>query len=272
MARKKSAKITLTPKQKAELVKCADPRHWIKEWVFTQDEHDRRNPIKKLPYYWEGKECPDCKATLFVADEVPGKSLCVWCRNGIQNWTQDDWAIRNAIDSNPERYGLMYLALVVDHHTRYKFRAVPKSRQMRLSWMKIILHLHSALFSSGRNIAFQSQKEDKAKRLINRAKIVYEHLPEWMKLPLTEDDLLTKGFTNNSRVYGIPQGSSQIEMETLSDLLSDEAAIQVEARASFGKAYPALVGGGEYDAISRAGPGFFEEICLDKEEKPEAME
>lgn len=134
-----------------------------------------------------------------------------------------------------------------------------KSRQMRMTWLFVILYLWDFLFHDGRLIMFQSKREEDAigdetagDGLLGRAKFIMNHLPGRSFLvpdyiPLGHKMLRPSG---NSTIWAIPQGAAIIRQRTASGILSDESSFQPEAGDSYTAARPTIRGGGRYSAIT----------------------
>ena len=80
---------------------------------------------------------------------------------------------------------------------------------------------------------FQTQKEDKAKELIDYAKTLYDQQDERLKQRFP----LLKPLKDQAAIIGIPEGANQIRSYHPWGLLMDEAAFMPEA----GEAYDAAI-------------------------------
>ena len=148
-----------------------------------------------------------------------------------------------------------------------KLLLVEKSRQMMMTWLWCALDLHEAQFNKGKYIFFQSKKEEDADALVSRAKFIYNHQPDFLKQNVIEEVYCKLKFPkNNSQIIGIPQGGDQIRMHTASRVFSDEMAFQPEAEEAFTAARPCIEGGGIFNGVSSANPGFFQELCEEEGE------
>ena len=199
-----------------ELEHCKnDLLHFLTEHVLTLDEHEKVNPVKKLPMH---KEYLRDLAQLFLTERL----------------------------------------LLIE-----------KSRQMLVTWFMVAAHLWEAMFHEGRRIAFQSKKEEDANNLIDRAKFIYNHLPEYMKqVPYRADPpsycKLSFG-KQNSVIQGIPQGAEQMRQYTFSRIFSDEFAFQEQKEEAFIAAKPTITGGGSFIGVSS--PNFKEFFYLLKSDR-----
>lgn len=140
---------------------------------------------------------------------------------------------------------------------------------MLMTWLWTALNLHEVQFNEGRYNFFQSKKEDDANALVDRAKFIYHHQPDFLKQPAEETYCKFKFPVKNSQIIGIPQGGDQIRMHTASRIFSDEMAFQPEAENAFTAARPCIEGGGTFNGVSSANPGFFADLCQEEGERIE---
>jgi hypothetical protein len=174
-----------------------------------------------------------------------------------------------------------YIRIIVNTWLNENLIAIPKSRQMMLSWLTVALFLWDTQFHKGRLTFFQSKKADDANDLVKRAKFIYDNEPSFLKRYY--DDGSFKDLSCNpqnqgngvynlmtfpdihSEIRGIPEGGDVIRMHTCSGILADESAYQPEAKAAFTAAKPTISSKGRFTAVSTALDGtFFEDIVFDK--------
>lgn len=163
-----------------------------------------------------------------------------------------------------------YLKYVIQELHANQLVAIPKSRQIMITWTVLCYLLHMALFNRYRLIFLQSKKEDDAVALIDRVKHTYTYLPWWIqaaaplrkKMPQMPYNKLQ--FANGSNMWGIPQGPDILRQHTASAILADEAAFQAKHEDSYKAAKPTIDGGGKYIVVSSAnGKNFFYRVCYD---------
>jgi len=164
-----------------------------------------------------------------------------------------------------------YIARLLQVAAVEKKLAIPKSRQIMVSWTFVCHFLHMATFFSHRLIFFQSKKDDDAAAMIDRAKHVYENLPWWLKeaaplkRPLHKLPYNKIMFANGSLIWGIPQGQDVVRQHTASGILGDEFAFQNQAEEAWTAMKPTVDGGGQVILVSTAnGKNFFYQVCFDK--------
>jgi hypothetical protein len=145
---------------------------------------------------------------------------------------------------------------------------IEKSRQMMATWTFVACHLWDAMFHPARRIFFQSKKELDANNLVDRAKFIYEHLPEEMKAmyPCNPYAYCKLEFGKwHSIIQGVPQGGDVLRQYTASRLFSDEMSFQEKADEAFIASKPTIDGGGSFIGVSTPnGKEFFYLLCRDK--------
>lgn len=134
-----------------------------------------------------------------------------------------------------------------------KLLLVEKSRQMMVTWIACAYALWVALLHDGKRVFLQSKKEKDANAILDRVKLIYDHLPESMKLKYPTDPpayCRMKWGKRNSIIEAIPQGADQLRQYTASLIISDEMAFQEAAEEAFIACKPSLTGGGQFIGIS----------------------
>lgn len=230
--------------QAIEYEKCRrDPWYFMETWLFTLDSHDTDSPIKKFP------NLDYLKVLTYI-----------WAGPSIYPQYRQDLKDLISEQEMDEIFG-----------NWSSLMAVPKSRQMKVSWWACAVYLWNAMFCEGANIFFQSKKEEDADNLIKRSKLMYDHLPFFLKRYQVnpgnrgEHTYCKLEFPEiNSSIKGIPEGGDQIRMHTATGIFADEMAFQPSAEDAFTAAKPTIDGGGRFTAVSTANPGFFHLIVEDK--------
>jgi hypothetical protein len=139
--------------------------------------------------------------------------------------------------------------------------AIPKSRQMLVSWTCCACSLWLAKFYPERHNFLQSQKEDKAIELLERCKFIEEHSPRQVGAQFEFSQKLARG-DNGSKIQAVAQGPDQIAQYTPSQIVLDETALQETAEYSYRSMIPALRNGGQLVAPSTPrGKNFFWQLC-----------
>lgn len=163
-----------------------------------------------------------------------------------------------------------YMLPIIDIWQREKLMVVEKSRDMMATWLVVTMYAHDSLFHKGRQNIFQSENATKTRDLVDRAYILYNNQPEWLKnvhkATIAEGGNragILKVPSLQSEIIGFPAGADKIRQYHPSGVFSDEAAFNPNASESFAAIKPAISGGGRYTAISSANPGWFQRICRD---------
>lgn len=171
-----------------------------------------------------------------------------------------------------------YLKRLIRIASTAKKLAIYKSRQMLVTWTMVGIALREALFVPGSYIAFISKKEEDAGKLIGRAKIYLDYMPEHWKYGLPDIDFYRgkKGIYlkmvvrhingPDSVIQAYPQGGDQARMETFSLAYWDEVGFcdDLMARMTYAALRPTLSGGGRLLMSStppRDPEHFWEELC-----------
>lgn len=125
---------------------------------------------------------------------------------------------------------------------------------MLVTWLFVACHLWDSMFHDGRRIFFQSKKEKDANANVDRAKLIYQHLPEQMRMKHKAKEpmayLKLEFPKQNSLIEGTPQGDSVLRQYTASRIFSDEMAFQEQAEEAFIAAKPTVTGGGSFIGVS----------------------
>lgn len=287
--RKEFSEPMLTEREAQEWERCGmDSRYWARYYMKTLDEHSGpgTNPIKLLPIFYSGVFCDYCAATFYCVPSKPElQGFCAYCESekdfkkqaALPYWERPPFKeTLEEIDRNHAKYGKWYLSLLWDFLIFKQMKCIPKSRQMMTTWETDGFFLWKAQFMLGQTLIIQSEKDEKAKFQIEpRIKLIYDNQPEWMKRSDVEFSSREIVFPfTHSRIISVPQGPTQIESYTATDLFLDEVVEQPDAKTAFTRAMPAMIGTSlEYEAlsggfigVSKAGPGFFAQTCLDKGE------
>ena len=159
-----------------------------------------------------------------------------------------------------------YLYYVIETWRKTQLLVIPKSRQMMISWVMIALHYWLAAYHPGQHVFFQSKKFEDADILLERAKFIHDHVPDWLKV----DGSKTEGWFSfdaiNSKIQAVSQEGDAIRMQTASAVFSDEVAFQPYAAEGYAAAKPTIDGGGKWTGVSTAnGKEFFNALVSDIE-------
>jgi hypothetical protein len=249
-----------------------DPWHWIREVVWTVDEVDRVQPIKRFPV----AACVRCRRyaggdeNIEYADPdtfVGGR--CRLCTGPLQElaylrWLTRAWQAAGSRDGAYRTPGAEGPPLIEGHPP---IMAIPKPRRMRLSWLMVALHTHLAMFSPNAQVFFVSSKLEKSAELIDRAEGILTRIPEERITvpPFTRTGTLKGGmpmieFAHGAKLWGVPEGADQLRQYTATCILADEIGTWTWPRESYTAFKPCIEGGGQITLVSSAYPGFWAEL------------
>lgn len=137
---------------------------------------------------------------------------------------------------------------------------VPKTREMLTSWCAMIWAVNRAQWHQA-EVVVQTESEDKAKKLLKYAKILYENQDDWLQKrhPLQgEASALSITWQTHGQIFGIPSGETKIRVHHPTIYIMDEAAFLPGAEGLYNAAHPVAQ---QIIAISSAGPGWFGNEC-----------
>lgn len=135
---------------------------------------------------------------------------------------------------------------------------------MQMTWFCIAYTIWFCQFKPNKLAMLQSFKMDKAEVLIEKATFVINREPEFL-FPDGKPRMMkaTITFTNGSKIWGVPQGGSQLASETVSLWVSDEAALHDKLKDAFTGNMPSLMGGGKAFILSSIRPSYFADLVDD---------
>lgn len=104
------------------------------------------------------------------------------------------------------------------------YNIILKSRQLGISTLSAGYALWLMTFFGDKNILVIATKQEVAKNLVLKVKVMYENLPSWLKLPAVEDNKLSLRLNNGSQIKATSSSGDSGRSEALSLLIIDEAA------------------------------------------------
>jgi hypothetical protein len=78
-----------------------------------------------------------------------------------------------------------------------------KSRQLGFTTLAAAYGLWTSM-KEGQSVLFLSKKEDDAMDIVRKTKIMYDNLPDQLKIPLTQANATTLEFSNKNRIESLP--------------------------------------------------------------------
>lgn len=148
--------------------------------------------------------------------------------------------------------------------------AIPKSRQIRISWMMAVFGCWLRFRRAHSCILYQTETFDKACDMVSqgagdpdggRMSFIECNLPDWLSDPkIRKGDGNRQGQvvgSNSSRIIALAQGGSKVRQYTPTAMFCDEAAFQVDFPEAYTAIQPALSSGGRLIMASSAEASFF---------------
>jgi hypothetical protein len=118
----------------------------------------------------------------------------------------------------------------IESFVRYKKNIVLKSRQLGLSTITSAYCLWMAVFQRDVNICIMATKLEVGKNMIQKIRVAFKMLPEWMLEALKITDPESESvkylkFSNGSKITAIPTAADAGRSEALSLLVIDECVL-----------------------------------------------
>jgi len=150
----------------------------------------------------------------------------------------------------------------------HDYNIILKSRQLGISTLSAGYALWLMTFYGDKNILVIATKQEVAKNLVLKVKVMYENLPSWLKLPATEDNKLSLRLNNGSQIKATSSSGDSGRSEALSLLIIDEAAFISNVEEIWISAQQTLAtGGGAIILSTPNGTGnFFHKTWVGAEE------
>jgi hypothetical protein len=149
------------------------------------------------------------------------------------------------------------------------YNIILKSRQLGISTLTAGYALWLMTFFPDKNILVIATKQEVAKNLVLKVKVMYENLPSWLRLNATEDNKLSLRLNNGSQIKATSSSGDSGRSEALSLLIMDECAFISNAEDIWVSAQQTLATGGGAILLSTPnGTGnFFHKIWVGAEER-----
>lgn len=160
--------------------------------------------------------------------------LSHWCK------TINEHHPMNPIQLIPNKTYLEYVS-DFDYSDQGYLAAYFKSRQILISWLFTCFAVHETCLLTGQKVFIQRLNESSAKDLIERAMVVINNLPLFLKprdLKTTLTSIASKEMM--SEFTALPKGAAQIVGKTGTRVVVDECQDNDELDATFRKVRPAL--------------------------------
>lgn len=116
------------------------------------------------------------------------------------------------------------------------FNIILKSRQLGISTLVAAYALWLILFNNDKNVLVVATKQEVAKNLVLKVRVMFDNLPTWMinlaNATSIEDNKLSLRLTNGSQIKAVASTGDSGRSEALSMLIIDEAAFIEENKVS----------------------------------------
>lgn len=131
-----------------------------------------------------------------------------------------------------------------------RFNILRKFRQAGCTTLTAAYSLHQCIFNGHFTTVILSKGDAESTEVLERTRIMYEELPQWLKPPLTEINKHTIRFSNNSVIKSRPSSKQSGRSLSASLLILDEAAFIEYIDTIWAAAYPVISTGGSVIALS----------------------
>jgi hypothetical protein len=133
---------------------------------------------------------------------------------------------------------------VLQEFNKNRWNIVLKSRQLGISTLIAGYSLWLMLFNQDKNILVIATKQETAKNLVTKVRVMYDNMPSWLKTGVQEDNKLSLRFKNGSQIKAVSAAADSARSEALSLLIIDEAAFIDDIDRIWASAQQTLATGG----------------------------
>ena len=138
----------------------------------------------------------------------------------------------------------------VEDFVQHRFNIILKARQLGISTLTAGYSLWMMTFHLDKNILVIATKQEVAKNLVTKVRVMHANLPKWLKQPCVEDNKLSLRYKNGSQIKAVSSGEDSGRSEALSLLILDEAAFIEKIDTIWAAASQTLSTGGQCIALS----------------------
>lgn len=175
-----------------------------------------------------------------IRDREYAESCHLWAYEQVVTRDEDAEAARPWPDNKP------YLDELFDIYETEQLIALPKSRQLLVTWSLAVWLTWRARYRSYNALFIQSDKEEKSAHVVDkRCKFVEDNLrEEWVRRPYhsirTKDGLVGRMTYDRTEsvILGVAQGEDQFRSYTPTVIVMDECEFQDGAHAALTTALP----------------------------------
>jgi len=138
----------------------------------------------------------------------------------------------------------------LDALKHHDYNIILKSRQLGISTLSAGYSLWTMVFGEDKNILVIATKQEVAKNLVTKVRVMHDNLPSWLKGKSVEDNKLSLRFANGSQIKAISSGGDAGRSEALSLLIIDEAAFVDRIEEIWASSQQTLATGGKAIILS----------------------
>ena len=138
----------------------------------------------------------------------------------------------------------------IEEFVQHRFQIILKARQLGISSITAGYSLWMMTFHADKNILVIATKQEVAKNLVTKVRVMHANLPSWLKQKCVEDNKLSLRYKNGSQVKAVSSGEDAGRSEALSLLILDEAAFIDRIESIWAAASQTLSTGGQCIALS----------------------
>jgi hypothetical protein len=155
----------------------------------------------------------------------------------------------------------------VEEFVQHRFNVILKARQLGISTLTAGYSLWMMTFHQDKNILVIATKQEVAKNLVTKVRVMHANLPSWLKQHCVEDNKLSLRYKNGSQIKAVSSGEDAGRSEALSLLILDEAAFIDRIDEIWASSQQTLATGGKAIVLSTPnGTGnFFHKTWSDAE-------
>ena len=143
-----------------------------------------------------------------------------------------------------------YQEKTLDDFVKNDYNVILKARQLGLSTLTAGYALWMMTFHSDKNILVIATKQDTAKNLVTKVRVMHANLPQWLKSVCIEDNKLSLRYKNGSQIKAVASSEDAGRSEALSLLILDEVAFIDKIDDIWAAAQQTLATGGRCLALS----------------------
>ena len=133
---------------------------------------------------------------------------------------------------------------------QHRFNIILKARQLGISSITAGYSLWMMTFHGDKNILVIATKQEVAKNIVTKVRVMHANLPSWIKQKCVEDNKLSLRYKNGSQIKAVASGEEAGRSEALSLLVLDEAAFIDKIETIWAAASQTLITGGQCLALS----------------------